>query len=90
MTTITEIIPDDLPNWAVKAMAEGRLISACIKKAELHGMTELESEVIQAAIDYIHQSNHGLFKDVPRYQQSLGEAVDELFSENDGIWSPPS
>jgi hypothetical protein len=27
MTEITEIIPDDLPDWAVKAMAEGQLFN---------------------------------------------------------------
>lgn len=32
-TTITETIPDDLPDWAIKAMADGQLFHVMCKKA---------------------------------------------------------
>lgn len=32
MPKITEIIPDDLPDWAIKAMAEGQFFNVVAKK----------------------------------------------------------
>ena len=32
MTHITEIIPDDAPEWAIKAMAEGQLFRVCFDR----------------------------------------------------------
>lgn len=31
---ITEIIPDDLPQWAIEAMAEGRFFSEAMKRID--------------------------------------------------------
>ncbi len=33
MNHITEIIPDDIPEWANEAMAEGQLFRVCIERA---------------------------------------------------------
>ena len=41
MVNITEIIPDDLPEWAIDAMAEGRVFTVMmdrIKKLETSGL----------------------------------------------------
>jgi len=32
MTHITEIIPDDAPEWAIEAMAKGQLFSECFDR----------------------------------------------------------
>ncbi len=32
MTHITEILPDDAPEWAIKAMAEGQLFRVCFNR----------------------------------------------------------
>jgi 2C-methyl-D-erythritol 2,4-cyclodiphosphate synthase len=34
MTKITEIIPDDLPEWAVEAMAEGQFFRTALQKIQ--------------------------------------------------------
>ena len=34
MSKITEIIPDDIPQWAKEAMANGNLFAECIRRAE--------------------------------------------------------
>ena len=37
---ITEIIPDDMPEWSIEAMAEGQLFNAVFKKIK-----ELETSI---------------------------------------------
>ena len=32
-TELCEIIPDNMPEWAIEAMAEGRLIRTCLERA---------------------------------------------------------
>lgn len=34
MTNITEIIPDNMPEWMIKAMADGQLFNEVIKRVE--------------------------------------------------------
>ena len=47
MTKITETIPDDMPDWAIKAMAEGKFFEiACEKVRELE---QLKMEVTNSA-----------------------------------------
>ena len=40
MTKIIEIIPDDLPEWAIEAMAEGQLFTVTFEK-----IMALEAEI---------------------------------------------
>jgi len=47
MNTITEIIPDDLPDWAIEAMAEGRLFRACMEK-EMNADDEIKAKMVEA------------------------------------------
>ena len=34
MSNIIEIIPDNVPDWMIEAMAEGRLARACIERID--------------------------------------------------------
>ena len=52
-------------------------------------MTEFESEVIGAAIEYADQYLHGRFGDDIKPRLILFDAVDELRAENDGQWLAP-
>lgn len=52
-------------------------------------MTELEADVIEAAIEYINQRRRGLYRDKDKYFDRLTLAVDRLEMENDGEWTRP-
>lgn len=52
-------------------------------------MNDLEAEVIEAAIEYVHQKRNGLYKDEPRYFRDLELATERLLLENDGEWKRP-
>lgn len=52
-------------------------------------MTELEADVIEEAIEYVHQRRNGLYRDEPRYFQTLARAVDALEREHDWNWKRP-
>jgi hypothetical protein len=57
MTTITEIIPDDAPDWAIEAMAEGQLFRTCFKRdKELR--EKYEELIYQVETKYPNESRH--------------------------------
>ncbi len=51
MTHITEIIPDDMPEWAIEAMASGQFFRVCLERVE----------ALQALLDSVStgKSNEG-------------------------------
>lgn len=61
MTHITEIIPDDLPDWAVDALASGQLFRECSKLVE--ELSEKYNDLIyQVATKYPGESRHDTAK----------------------------
>jgi len=55
MTKITEIIPDDLPDWAIKAMAEGQFFNVVSKK--IKKLDRLEKKIADHNIECIRSCN---------------------------------
>ena len=54
MNHITEIVPDDMPEWAIVAMADGQFFRLCIERVEL-----LEA-VVKAARGLIGGNYHSV------------------------------
>ena len=58
---ITEIIPDDAPEWAIKAMAEGQLFRTCFERdKELRA--RYDELIYQVATKYPGESRHDTAK----------------------------
>jgi hypothetical protein len=51
-------------------------------------LSEQEQAVIEAAIEYCAQAQHGLYIDVPRAKAALIEAVEQLQMDHEGRWQP--
>jgi len=59
--TITEILPDDAPEWAIEAMAEGHLFRTCFARdKELR--EKYEELIYQVATKYPGESRHDTAK----------------------------
>lgn len=59
-TKITEIIPDNTPEWAIKAMAEGQLFNEIVRREKNTVCVPLEptEEMCAAALD-LNQGTRG-------------------------------
>jgi hypothetical protein len=55
---------------------------------EIMTLSEMEQEVIEAAIEFVNQTKHGRYRDVPNFYAVLVEAVEKLVIEHDGRWQP--
>jgi hypothetical protein len=59
MNHITEIIPDDLPEWANEAMADGQLFRVCIEKATS------KDDLLEMAWVIIANAHQGFWENAP-------------------------
>ena len=79
MSEITEIIPDDLPDWAIKAMAEGQLFNVtfarirALEAEEISLLTEISKLTTRQGL-YIGSTNVRI-KELETKNRGLEEAV---------------
>lgn len=94
MNKIIEIMPDDMPEWAQKAMDEGRLFSTCIERCEKLEREKLNNNPQHESVDAFWKEwervgeadKHGVYESTWMAFNKAAEAMETQIIKESERW----